>query len=244
MSGHAGSQNFAFSSSVIKDGLVSYLDATSSLLSSSYGVAGNNANWYSIIGANGDLVNSPIYSISGSGSLNFDGNTRYVNLGTPVSLELYNNFSISTWFNSTSSVASGQAAFIVSKDYSTGARGFGIGLTKNFGASGQSYLEVNGGPVICNTGTVYSNDNKWHNMTLTVNSGTWTLYVDGVSIGYASPSAPTANSSANWYIGGRAYVGFFNGFPGLISQVLIYNRALSSGEVVTLYSGSKARFGL
>ena len=54
-------------------------------------------------------------------------------------------------------------------------------MTKNFGSAGQSYLEVNGGPVIYNTGTVYSNDNKWHNISFATDDYFGiSLYIDGI----------------------------------------------------------------
>ena len=234
-----GNQNFIFSGSAIKDGLVLYYNATSSLVSGSFGV--NPPNWNSIAGINGTLYNNPIWTGSNGGIMGFNGSNQYTNLGY---YELYNNFSIAVWFKSTSQIANNTSGFIVSKDFSSGARGFGIGVSRILGFSGRIYLEVNGNPVISPTGTVIDGDNIWHFMALQVQSNVWSIYLDGNFLTSVTPTPPTPNALAPWYSPGRAYVGVFDSFIGQISDLQLYNRPISSSEIVSLYSGSKARFGL
>jgi hypothetical protein len=62
-------------------------------------------------------------------------------------------------------------------------------------------------------------------------SGTWTGYVDGKPDITAVGSALSANATAASYISGRSYVGSLNPFPGWISDMRVYNRAITASEV-------------
>ena len=95
-------------------------------------------------------------------------------------------------------------------------------------------------------------DNKFHNLTLTINrSSMMYLYVDGVSVGtpvdVSSTSSIDLNNSDKFYIGsygssdGQSPLYFFK---GNIGQAFIYNRALTAQEVTTNFNVFKTRFGL
>lgn len=60
-------------------------------------------------------------------------------------------------------------------------------------------------------------------------------YEDGVLVNQ-TPLASQLLHTGNLYIGGAAVVGDDGGFKGLINEVRIYNRALSSNEVAQLYA--------
>jgi hypothetical protein len=190
---------------------------------------GTVATDFSGNGNTGTLVNGPAWVNGKHGkALSFDGSSQHVDIGAPSDLELYDSFTLSAWVRNTSSV--GGRDFVLSKDTSTGSRGFGIGDENN-----KFYLEVNGGQQILNTGPDISNTAGWHHITVTKSGMSWTAYVDGASIGNITITNPTPNSGAHWYISGRQYGGFFNGYQGQIDDVRIYNRALSGAEVATLY---------
>jgi len=238
MSGHAGNQTFIGG---IKDGLVLYLDATASLLSSSYGVAGDNVNWYSIAGPNATLINSPTYTSTGvgSGSFTVNGSAAIVPTGAPF-YKYTNQLSVSWWVRPNGSI---------------GRPGCGQSTDNNDSMVSSVWLMHGGG----NYFIFYVNDNgswrstnsavltnlTWCNITGTINSSQICIYVNGVlsstSTGISSGIYNNPNSIVSLGREPRYNNEFFN---GNISNLLIYNRTLSSGEVVTLYSGSKARFGL
>jgi hypothetical protein len=188
---------------------------------------GNNGTWYgSQTGTSGYY--SAGYSQQWAGQ--FDGSTDYIDLGVPSALEIYSSLTISAWVYSTTIYGSA-AQFVVAKDFSTGARGFGIGISN----SGYLYIEVNGSAVLSSSGPVIGGTNVWHQIVVTNDGGTWTGYVDGTSVGSASPGTPSANTAAHWHIGNRAYVGVSNNFAGRIEDVLIYNSVLTAAQVSQLY---------
>jgi len=185
---------------------------------------------------NGTAGGTPTITASGGpnakypGYVTTDGTSSYVDLGAPASLELYTTFSILCWVKTSQS----GTGFAVAKDYSTGSRGYGIGTSGT-----QEYVEIQGNAYAQNAGSTVV-DGTWHHICATFNSGTVTAYANGTSFALGNPSygAFTANSLAHWYIGGRAYVGFFNGIAGSFSDVRIYNRVLTATEVSKIYAGT------
>jgi hypothetical protein len=86
--------------------------------------------------------------------------------------------------------------------------------------------------------TVTLDVNVWYQVAVTfdpqVNSGRMVLYKNGVEVNEAS-NVPTQGTSTKTYIGR-----FSNGFymKGAIDNVMIFNRALTAGEIAALYNTS------
>ncbi len=184
---------------------------------------------------NGTLTGSPPWGPKGPNSpgtvLDFDGSTQYVDIGAPAILEFgaTAQFSIAALIKSPADV--GAAAFVVGKDFSTGARGFGFGES----ITGQLYTECGGFPGFTNTGPVFGNRNTWTLIGISQSGDanqTFSGFVDGFLIGTVGnsgfPYAP--NSLAHYYFGGRSYSGFFNGYTGQIGAVYTWSRKLRTTE--------------
>ena len=77
------------------------------------------------------------------------------------------------------------------------------------------------------------NDGLWHHLTLTYDSHSLRLYLDGILIqqGFTGAFPPFVNS-VPLHIGGTASG---QGFKGSIDSVRIYNRFFSPEEVAALY---------
>jgi hypothetical protein len=88
------------------------------------------------------------------------------------------------------------------------------------------------------------NANQWKNVVMSVkNNGstrTNTLYVDGVSVGSTTSSSSIQPYAGNFYIGklDTRY------FLGEISQVKIYNKALTAAEVKQNFEAVRPRYGI
>src|SRR2546425_7392523 len=83
------------------------------------------------------------------------------------------------------------------------------------------------------------NDGQWHHVAFVVDATGGTLYVDGVQHGSIPwTGTPGASTSIQPVYLGR-YPGAYGGaeyFAGLLEDVRIYTRALSSAEVLTVYT--------
>ena len=229
MSGHAGNQNFILSGSVIKNGLVLYIDAANSLVSSSYGV--NPPNWNAVMGSNGTLYNNPIWTGSFGGSLIFNGSNQYVDFGDILHFNSGDSFTINVWFNCANVYPPFASAIVSHGDYAYVPY---IQSAQIWWAKARITNDYGSGITVAN--------NIWYNLTVinNVNSNV-VYYLNGV---YQNTKtfAVTYDYNKNLRLGMSDSEGAY--FSGSFAQLSMYNRALSSSEIVALYSGSKARFGL
>jgi hypothetical protein len=208
-------------------GLSLYVDAGRV---SSYSGSGNQ--WNDLSGNNntGTLQNSPTYSSSNQGILTFNGSNQYTSFSSPSTIPIGNsNYTISVWFNASSL---GQNGFV----------GWG-----NYGATNQvTALRLSatgfvhywwGNDLAVNTALSI---NTWYNVVARFDGTNRQLWLNNVLIGGDTPASghnvPNAN---NLTIGVTNVSEYFN---GKISNVEIYNRAISDSEIAELYNDFLYRF--
>jgi hypothetical protein len=93
----------------------------------------------------------------------------------------------------------------------------------------------NSGSGFVNPTAVNVSSNTWYNLTYTWDSSNLILYVSGSS-NAAVTSSDVATSSGLAYRIGRGYdAGATTFITGEVGQILIYNRALTSAEVLSNY---------
>jgi len=216
---------------IVTNGLVLNLDAAQRR---SYPTTGITWTDLSGNGNNGTLTNGPTYNSANGGSIVFDGTNDIVNTSYISS----NAFTWSVWFK-TNVVSSGYRNIIsipspnymlLLMDGSTP----NLGFWTSDALSGQSL----------STPTIAVN--TWYNAVFVREGNSITngykTYVNSVSYG----SANTGNWSASNTIslGGRTNDGGIQFMNGNISQVSIYNRALTSTEITQNFNALKSRFGL
>lgn len=204
--------------SIVTNGLIMNLDAG---FTSSY--PRNGTTWYDIATSNnGTLQNGPTFSSTNGGSIVFDGSNDRVDCGTfSVSY-----LTVSTWVYRTSS-ATHQG--ICRKENGWAVSQYNGTLQVAPGTSWTFY----------NTGYVIPLD-TWVNITYTYNGsggvGSQIVYINGVSIFSSSAGSGAISSNTNQVAVGYDDNNWFWG--GRIANTLIYNRALTSSEVLNNF-----RFG-
>ena len=165
-------------------------------------------------------------------ALSFDGGD-YVKIADHNSLEIStNSYSLECWIK-TSTTSETQT--ILRKDNGGGTNGFIFRIEANddlrvtFAGSSGAHIQES-------TDTV--NDGNWHHVITTWDRANIRLYVDGSETS-ESPSAfvsveDIGNDSA-LYIGSNTTAEYFD---GIIDEVRIYSRALTSTEITARYAGS------
>lgn len=86
-------------------------------------------------------------------------------------------------------------------------------------------------------------NNQWSFLVGTYDGTTSRAYLNGVQIWSASQNG-TISAGTTYWIG--TYQGILDGnhnFPGKISEVRIYNRALSDTEITQNYNSHKRKYG-
>ena len=152
----------------------------------------------------------------------FNGSSSYID--TNYSLPASSNFSFSFWFT----VGTTSTKFLAGQ----------TGGSSNYFhiASVGTILEIQIGTVNYVHLTVPNMaDGNWHHLVISRNAGSgYTAYLDNSNVGTFSNTV--ALGSANFFLGARdASHSSSLRLLGSIDQVRIFNKALSAGEVTTLY---------
>ena len=219
---------------IVTNGLVLHLDAGSR---QSY-VSGSTT-WRDLSG-NGNnftLVNNPIFSNINQGSLVFNGTNQYGFINKNLFAD---NISAVTVQSFCQEAVSGNNVIYMRSGNSGGQWSMVVRpATQGSGI-------VTGGNVALNVSAIVAYNGLWLLSTYTyINNTSKTLNYNG-GIVRGTTSITNANlrtaTSPNDQIG--AFTAGSQYFSGSISDIKIYNRALSAAEVAQNYNALKTRFGL
>ena len=178
-------------------------------------------------------------------SLDFDGTDDYIDAGSPFNLNLdADSITLSAWINYSGKPTSGNyfpIIYLRDKDLATDRialqvtwAGGGASSTIGIAAYDGVLYSEDYGNFHVNADNVY-NDNKWHHVVGISNQGVLSLYIDGV---YQETSATTTMDIVS-NRGGLKIGDIHTATPnynGLMSEVAIFNSALSSSEISTIYN--------
>lgn len=211
--------------SIITSGLLTHLDAGNTL---SY--SGSGTTWTDLSGnsRNGTLINGVSYNSSDGGTLVFDGVNDYVTATTLTKSLLNRSFTMSLWFNSSSS--SNMGLFSIGSSFDDLAPY--LILQKN--NTTLRWL-VNNTYQMTNTISL----NTWYNVAITYNGTVWNVYINGV----------LANTYTGTDVGGGSayYLFLGTGFPTYsnvkIPHFVAYNNPLSSTDILNNFNALKSRYG-
>lgn len=238
---------------VVVDDLIYYVDAANPV---SYISGDTLCNDLSVTKSNSTLSNGVLYDTDDKGAWLFDGiDDKIVSeLKDPFNFTVSDPFSIDLWFNP---VDTSINSMLVSKwkpnDGVTTARGYYLGLIL-LGSPSRiklrfSFFKTNVEFIATNIEEVIS-DNTWYHAVLTYdgsgNASGVNFYLDGSlrtkTVTRDNLISP-ATTDVNLQVGGQgnSTVGFF-GFNGYISNAKVYNRELTSSEVLINYNVLKYRF--
>ena len=220
---------------IVTDGLVLALDAADK---NSY--PGSGTTWVDISGNNnsGSLINGPTFSSANGGSIVFDGVDDYCQTVTN-SITNNSSFSLSCWFSIT--VLNGIFRPIIDVgNLNSGTLGYCLAINN----SNRIYVACNAGYVEISNSI---STNTWYNVVGTAQFGTpylLNVYINGV-LGVPNTSATTnALTNNSSFIRLGQSVNATNRLPGSVGVAQIYNKALSSTEILQNYNAQKSRFGL
>jgi hypothetical protein len=219
---------------IVTEGLVLALDAADR---NSY-VSGSLV-WNDVSGnaAGGSLVNSPGYSASNGGSIVFDGIDDYLNTLTVIQAATSSNLqTFCSWAYGTNnnsffgSNANGAGEFHLILYYQSSNT---ITFERSIYGGGSNPADQ------INSATVVPNNTWNYACIVKTAASTFDVYFNGSIIITGALKGATISSSLNlgrWYSDANK--------TSTISNVQVYNRALSAQEVLQNYNAQKSRFGL
>ena len=224
----------AHSPRIVTDGLVLALDAGNT---KSYSGSGTTWTDLSGNGNNGTLTNGPTYSSDNGGAIVFDGSNDYV---SSINLSSYTNLTIEMWIYEGRDIPNLSAG-------PGGDAGQGDILTYNGTGSGGSFTfsdnqngvkfrtdgNFNAGRQV--TLSSVPAQNQWYRFCYIKNGSLWideTEYTNfsGSENTYGTLDIGRSRTDINQFLNGK------------VSNVRVYNRALTAAEVQQNYNALKGRY--
>ena len=235
--------SFAYSPSIIKDGLVFYMDAANP---NCY-ISGNTTCNDLMSGNVGTLENSVGFSTENNGFWSFDGANDNIDFGITPSLQLQ-TFSWSLWVNPNSwgqtrcSIMLGQ-----SSNYGFSIYFLAPNILVCMGGNGTNDSYNNSRVTNADT---YLPDNSWGHITFThelIGPAQWQqkIYINNIlrnTYQIVHPNYIINYLNHELFVGKRYNNTAF--YRGNISNIKCYNKALSQTEITRNYNALKGRFGL
>lgn len=214
---------------IITDGLVLELDAGDR---NSY--PGTGTTWRDLSGNsnNGTLTNGPTFNTGSLGNIVFDGVDDYLVCLSNNSVDV-NSF---TWSATVQGIYSSATCLL----YIGNPVGGGITPYKIFIGVVSSKLYINYDGILFSFGNLINNTT--YTLAITYNQSTTSMYINGSFVGSSNSKTGTLTSKTNLFI--ASTIGTTEFFNGRIFNTLLYNRALSSTEILQNYTAMKTRFGL
>ena len=168
-----------------------------------------------------------IKSIPYSGySMDFDGIGNYIDCGNDSSLSP-SSFTFSVWTKSSQLNLGTWIGKYASENY-----GFGL-------YSGDIYLHIKtsaGWGGLSVTASSYLTVNNWHHIVGTYDETNLKIYVDGNLAGTLAKAGPITYTTRNTRLGNLEGTSALD-YDGFISNVSIFNRALTQDEIIRIYNG-------
>jgi hypothetical protein len=189
------------------------------------------ATWtdLSFSGNNCTLNNDPSWFSTFQGGFNFDGTNDWGNAGSSSTLNIVGNLTVAAWVRPTSFTNQGN---IIAKNSNSGYR-------MRFQSNGSFWMYSNGNTITSPLN--YAANNWWYTVGVFSSTGL-KMYMNG---GLVQSNSTPFNPS---YVSSTFYVGGFTStqelFQGRIATLSVYNRELSSTEILNDYNNQKSRFGL
>ena len=222
-------------SSPVQEGLVLNLDAG---ISTSYPGSGTTWTDLSASGNNGTLTNGPTYIGADGGSIVFDGSDDSVLLGSTSVIS--GDFTVEVWFEQTSytpSALGNQRCLVGGNTFIGGADNCQFVIYDD----GSIAIALNNAGIVLTPSTTgLITLNNWNQVIWTRTGSTITAYLNAVS-------RSSGTSSADVRVDRVGQIGTTGAqsknFPGNISRVALYNRALSATEITRNYIALALRSG-
>jgi hypothetical protein len=230
----------AYYGGIVKDGLILNLDAAKR---DSYPRSGTVWNDISGFQNSGTLINGPTFNSSNGGSIVFDGVDDRVSRTTNINTG--QNFTVNAWIYPTLLGTTRRAIVASSYNYTSlngwnfSTAGGGTNNTFFFSVGNDNAYRV----ALANTLSL----NQWAYISAVCQNGggSINLYKNGIETSYVLTSLSTNTliyTYPQFNVGYRDTAGLTDPYTGNIAQVTIYNKTLTSSEVLQNYNATKGRY--
>ncbi|HEX4262889.1 MAG TPA: LamG-like jellyroll fold domain-containing protein [Verrucomicrobiae bacterium] len=222
-----------YQSTVLADSPIAYypLNLNVDTGSTASDVSGNNNPGTLVnIGAGFNDATGPSAFITNA--ISFDGLSQYVDLGDPDLFNFSGPITLEAWVQPVTAAVFGD---IIAKGYDSANNNYELTLRANGNNGGSTYFGGSYGPAGTQGATGGTQSTSWSHVVLTHDGSKWSLYVNGALVQQNSDSVGSINFADPWRIGTGSADGASRLFTGNITQVAMYNYALTANQVNTHY---------
>ena len=226
-----------YNPSIVSDGLVFFLDPANTR---SY--SGSGLTTYGLVGnIGGTLVNGVGFTSSNNGYFSFDGTNDYIN--TTFLVDFF-NISVNVWFNSKTYTSAPNYACILANQQSTSPyQSFDLRKKANSSNTLQLSMATTGSANEIANDIINLLNDTWYNICFTYDGLNIKAYSNGVLAFTYSSVGNLRNSTIPLMIGQNPSFANRNLLMNL-SQVQIYNRALTEQEILQNFNATRFRYGI
>jgi hypothetical protein len=229
----------SYNTSLVRNGLVLYLDAANK---KSY--SGTGTSWIDLSGNsnNATLENGAGYNANNNGTMSFDAIDDYANI-TNSSIGNFgtSNFSVNCWFKASSGSSGTRGVFSKYDPHSGPGTGWFI-----FAIDGTIWVRITQDlvdPKEYSEISVNVPTNSWYNVCIVRNGTDFLLYINGnLRQQTVTNNLINCSSVAPLRIGSGYASGYF--FQGNVGPSSIYNRALSAIEINKNFEAVRGRYNV
>jgi hypothetical protein len=134
-------------------------------------------------------------STSGSGSISFNGSTQYLKVADNAVLNMgSSNFTIEGWYYALANVSASSGIF--SKRANGSVVGGILFYMSTTGLTPRLLADISGGWGVDVTASSGFTLNQWNHFAVVRNSNTWTIYINGISVGTTTNSGTVTTNTA------------------------------------------------
>ena len=217
---------------IVTDGLVLYLDAANSK-----SIVSGSTTWNDLsrVGNNTTLINGPTFNSGNGGSVVFDGTNDYVRVLNNINPT---NITLDFFYKT---LKSSPYEYLVSNARDCCGLYKGYDFRIEYGRPKFMIWNSTSSEIFGNLITL----NQVHHVAVTYDGITQRMYQNGVIVNTINTTLGIGNPpSYNLVIGALGHAPATYNLNGNIYLARIYNRALSSEEILQNFNTTKKRFGL
>jgi hypothetical protein len=205
---------------------------------------GTRSNTEAIVDLTGNsTITANSLTYNNDGTFKFNGTSDYMNAGSIPELNGSSTISLDAWLKVDNLATTDRKIICYKRDANTDAN---FQLRRGYNSDGLYYQWHNGAWKTFYIDNFFSNTTDWHHVSIVHNpsaSNQVVCYKNGEEFTdtFGADSTALNWQAATLFIGYRTAAEYFD---GNISNVKIYNRALSAAEVKQNFEASRSRYGI
>jgi len=219
---------------IVRDGLVFAYDAGSTRCYSGTGTTAKNI----IDSTTGTLTNGVAFNSANGGFWEFDGTNDYIVISNANSPQFIANQAFTISYIVYLNRVTGTYMAPVMKGSFPSSYGHLIGAGNLFAV----YTDDDSGVEFSISNMLDNDINKWVFITQTYDGNKIYVYRNGVLEGQSGAGVTFTVNTSNLYIGSNNSTNYY--LDGNMANLKIYDKALTTAEVLQNYNAYKSRFGL